>query len=73
MGRDVFSEASHGVLLNVGSVVGMQAWDEVLEPISDAPSPRARLRRDHLRDEALPQSRLRDYDLALVSSDWAEK
>lgn len=35
MGRDIFVEASHGVLLNVGYEVGMQAWDEVLDPFLD--------------------------------------
>jgi uncharacterized protein (DUF433 family) len=31
-GRDIFVEASYGVLLNVGYEAGMQAWDEVLDP-----------------------------------------
>ena len=31
-GRNIFVEASHGVLLNVGYEAGMQAWDEVLDP-----------------------------------------
>jgi uncharacterized protein (DUF433 family) len=35
MGRDIFVEASYGVLLNVGYEAGMQAWDEVLDPFLD--------------------------------------
>ena len=31
-GRDIFVEASQGVLLNVGYGAGMQAWEEVLDP-----------------------------------------
>jgi uncharacterized protein (DUF433 family) len=34
-GRDIFVEASYGVLLNVGYEAGMQAWDEVLDPFLD--------------------------------------
>lgn len=34
-GRDIFIEASHGVLLNVGYEAGMQAWEEVLDPFLD--------------------------------------
>src|SRR5215216_849256 len=34
-GRDIFVDASQGVLLNVGYEAGMQAWEEVLDPFLD--------------------------------------
>lgn len=34
-GREIFVEASHGVLLNVGYEAGLLAWEEVLDPFLD--------------------------------------